>query len=197
MLVCMQWTVSGPRSGLPGMPPWQGGTVRGQLLSTDADRCACMCAIVWYTCARRERVCPRGMAWVSEWGHPPLGWGPAGPTPPGLCLPGRGSPFSAPSRHLHLHVHLARQEPCPLTWLRKPGPREGPRPVQGSEAPQAEGAGHPGSETAVLLHPLQDLLWAASFYSRFFLSYIPFYGVRGALLLFVAVRYGQGQSGRD
>nr|KAF6465052.1 fatty acid desaturase 3 [Rousettus aegyptiacus] len=33
-----------------------------------------------------------------------------------------------------------------------------------------------------------DLLWAASFYSRFFLSYIPFYGVRGALLLFVAVR---------
>lgn len=103
------------------------------------------------------------------------------------------SPFTAPA----LHVHLARQEPCPLTWLRKPGPREGPRPVQGSEAPQAEGAGHPGSETAVLLHPLQDLLWAASFYSRFFLSYIPFYGVRGALLLFVAVRYGQGQSGRD
>ncbi|XP_006169721.1 fatty acid desaturase 3 isoform X4 [Tupaia chinensis] len=33
-----------------------------------------------------------------------------------------------------------------------------------------------------------DLLWAASFYSRFFLSYIPFYGVPGALLLFVAVR---------
>uniref|UniRef100_A0A8D2B3N5 Fatty acid desaturase 3 n=1 Tax=Sciurus vulgaris TaxID=55149 RepID=A0A8D2B3N5_SCIVU len=33
-----------------------------------------------------------------------------------------------------------------------------------------------------------DLLWAASFYSRFFLSYVPFYGVPGALLLFVAVR---------
>uniref|UniRef100_A0A667IV09 Fatty acid desaturase 3 n=2 Tax=Lynx canadensis TaxID=61383 RepID=A0A667IV09_LYNCA len=33
-----------------------------------------------------------------------------------------------------------------------------------------------------------DLLWAASFYSRFFLCYIPFYGVPGALLLFVAVR---------
>ncbi|KAG8505685.1 Fatty acid desaturase 3, partial [Galemys pyrenaicus] len=33
-----------------------------------------------------------------------------------------------------------------------------------------------------------DLLWAASFYLRFFLSYIPFYGVPGALLLFVAVR---------
>ncbi|XP_048644929.1 fatty acid desaturase 3 isoform X2 [Marmota marmota marmota] len=32
-----------------------------------------------------------------------------------------------------------------------------------------------------------DLLWAASFYSRFFLSYVPFYGVPGALLLFVAV----------
>uniref|UniRef100_A0A8C5Y144 Fatty acid desaturase 3 n=1 Tax=Microcebus murinus TaxID=30608 RepID=A0A8C5Y144_MICMU len=33
-----------------------------------------------------------------------------------------------------------------------------------------------------------DLLWAASFYARFFLSYVPFYGVSGALLLFVAVR---------
>uniref|UniRef100_A0A8D0U230 Cytochrome b5 heme-binding domain-containing protein n=1 Tax=Sus scrofa TaxID=9823 RepID=A0A8D0U230_PIG len=33
-----------------------------------------------------------------------------------------------------------------------------------------------------------DLLWAASFYIRFFLSYIPLYGVPGALLLFVAVR---------
>nr|KAF6275407.1 fatty acid desaturase 3 [Myotis myotis] len=34
----------------------------------------------------------------------------------------------------------------------------------------------------------QDLLWAASFYCRFFWSYIPFYSVSGALLLFVAVR---------
>ncbi|XP_027387728.1 fatty acid desaturase 3 isoform X3 [Bos indicus] len=33
-----------------------------------------------------------------------------------------------------------------------------------------------------------DLLWAASFYARFLLSYIPFYGIPGALLLFVAVR---------
>ena len=33
-----------------------------------------------------------------------------------------------------------------------------------------------------------DLLWAASFYSRFFLSYSPFYGATGTLLLFVAVR---------
>eukprot|EP00071_Canis_lupus_P050885 XP_533270.4 LOW QUALITY PROTEIN: fatty acid desaturase 3 [Canis lupus familiaris] len=33
-----------------------------------------------------------------------------------------------------------------------------------------------------------DLLWATSFYSRFFLCYVPFYGVPGALLLFVAVR---------
>lgn len=52
-------------------------------------------------------------------------------------------------------------------------------------------------ETSVLLHPLQDLLWAASFYSRFFLSYIPFYGLTGALLLFVAVRYGQVWNGRE
>ncbi|KAF6103267.1 fatty acid desaturase 3 [Phyllostomus discolor] len=34
----------------------------------------------------------------------------------------------------------------------------------------------------------RDLLWAASFYSRFFLSYLPFYSVSGVLLLFVAVR---------
>ncbi|XP_021107510.1 fatty acid desaturase 3 isoform X2 [Heterocephalus glaber] len=33
-----------------------------------------------------------------------------------------------------------------------------------------------------------DLLWAASFYARFFLAYIPFHGVQGALLLYVAVR---------
>lgn len=43
----------------------------------------------------------------------------------------------------------------------------------------------------IFLPPLQDLLWAASFYARFLLSYIPFYGIPGALLLFVAVRYGQ------
>ncbi|OWK17206.1 hypothetical protein Celaphus_00013395 [Cervus elaphus hippelaphus] len=30
-----------------------------------------------------------------------------------------------------------------------------------------------------------DLLWAASFYARFLLSYIPFYGIPGALLLFM------------
>lgn len=43
------------------------------------------------------------------------------------------------------------------------------------------------------LHSLQDFLWAASFYSRFFLSYLPFYSVSGALLLFVAVRYGSSE----
>lgn len=52
-------------------------------------------------------------------------------------------------------------------------------------------------KTAVPLHPLQDLLWAASFYSRFFLSYVPFYGLTGALLLFVAVRYDQVWNGRE
>nr|ACU65464.1 fatty acid desaturase 3 transcription variant 5 [Papio anubis] len=40
-----------------------------------------------------------------------------------------------------------------------------------------------------------DLLWAASFYARFFLSYLPFYGVPGVLLFFVAVRYGRGWRG--
>lgn len=29
MLVCMQWTVSGPRSGLPGTPPWRGALLGG------------------------------------------------------------------------------------------------------------------------------------------------------------------------
>lgn len=33
-----------------------------------------------------------------------------------------------------------------------------------------------------------DLLWAASFYSRFFLSYAPFYGATGTLFFFVAIR---------
>ncbi|XP_038193342.1 fatty acid desaturase 3 [Arvicola amphibius] len=33
-----------------------------------------------------------------------------------------------------------------------------------------------------------DLLWAASFYCRFFLSYAPFYGATGTLFFFVAVR---------
>lgn len=37
-------------------------------------------------------------------------------------------------------------------------------------------------------HRPQDLLWAASFYARFFLAYVPFYGTRGALLLYVIVR---------
>ncbi|XP_053515251.1 fatty acid desaturase 3 isoform X2 [Artibeus jamaicensis] len=34
----------------------------------------------------------------------------------------------------------------------------------------------------------RDLFWAASFYSRFFLSYLPFYSFSGVLLLYVAVR---------
>lgn len=38
----------------------------------------------------------------------------------------------------------------------------------------------------------RTLLWAASASTpRFLLSYVPFYGIPGALLLFVAVRYGQ------
>lgn len=51
--------------------------------------------------------------------------------------------------------------------------------------------------SVLLSPPLQDLLWAASFYSRFFLCYAPFYGLPGALLLFVAVRYGQTLKGRE
>uniref|UniRef100_A0A8C9K0C2 Fatty acid desaturase 3 n=1 Tax=Panthera tigris altaica TaxID=74533 RepID=A0A8C9K0C2_PANTA len=44
------------------------------------------------------------------------------------------------------------------------------------------------SECPSVLPGVGDLSWAASFYSRFLLCYIPFYGVPGALLLFVAVR---------
>lgn len=54
-----------------------------------------------------------------------------------------------------------------------------------------------GGRSALPLLSSQDLLWAASFYSRFFLSYAPFYGATGTLLLFVAVRYGQIQSDRE
>lgn len=62
------------------------------------------------------------------------------------------------------------------------------------EAHGAEGVDDPGSpssclETSAFLYPpLQDLLWAISFYFRFFLSYIPFYGVSGAVILYVVVR---------
>ncbi|XP_072826184.1 fatty acid desaturase 3 isoform X4 [Vicugna pacos] len=76
-----------------------------------------------------------------------------------------------------------------MRWTAQSGVRTCP-----PEAHQAEGwmtlVPPPGYlESSALLHPpLQDLLWAASFYARFFLSYIPFYGVPGALLLFVAVR---------
>ncbi|XP_001916155.1 fatty acid desaturase 3 [Equus caballus] len=38
-----------------------------------------------------------------------------------------------------------------------------------------------------------DLLWAISFYFRFFLSYIPFYGVSGAVILYVVVRVLESQ----
>lgn len=73
--------------------------------------------------------------------------------------------------------------------VRWPRPLPHPLPLAGLQTSAPEATQH-------CLHPLQDLLWAASFYSRFFLSYVPFYGVPGALLLFVAVRYGQdGGSG--
>lgn len=61
-----------------------------------------------------------------------------------------------------------------MTWVHRPG----------------------GLRISVVLPPLQDLLWAASFYARFFLSYVPFYSLSGVLLLFVAVRCGQVWGGR-
>ncbi|XP_014400032.1 PREDICTED: fatty acid desaturase 3 [Myotis brandtii] len=74
-----------------------------------------------------------------------------------------------PYNHQHLYFFLS-ESPCP--------PEGGARPPR----PPA------GCFSTSVLRPLQDLLWAASFYCRFFWSYIPFYSVSGALLLFVAVR---------
>lgn len=125
-------------------------------------------------------------------GCPPWGWGSTGPPLPGICLPGQGFPQPAPLHGTFTSMvsplRLAGQGSYPLTWLRHPGPeRGGDVPVQDDPAPL------PGclEASALLLPPLQDLLWAASFYARFLFSYIPFYGVPGALFLFVAVRYGQ------
>lgn len=36
---------------------------------------------------------------------------------------------------------------------------------------------------------LQDLAWAMSYYVRFFITYIPFYGILGALLFLNFIRY--------
>lgn len=64
-----------------------------------------------------------------------------------------------------------------------------------SHPPGLQTSGRLETSRYCLCPPLQDLLWAASFYARFFLSYLPFYGVPGVLLFFVAVRYGRGWRG--
>lgn len=36
---------------------------------------------------------------------------------------------------------------------------------------------------------LQDLAWAMSYYARFFITYVPFYGILGAVLFLNFIRY--------
>lgn len=39
------------------------------------------------------------------------------------------------------------------------------------------------------MFPLQDLAWSISYYVRFFYTYIPFYGILGALAFLNFIRY--------
>ena len=124
-----------------------------------------------------------GIHWAHSARHLSPGQGFPQPTPLHSTFPSMVSP-----------VRLAGQGPYPLTWLRRPGAERGGDSRLRHIKPKADDpAPLPGclEASALLLPPLQDLLWAASFYARFLLSYLPFYGVPGALFLFVAVRYGQ------
>lgn len=192
MLVCMQWRVSGPCSGPPGVQPWwQEAGPSGSNPCPRMQTGVCARSSEAHAC-RGEHTCPQGPAWC-----PPWGWGSAGLTPPGIGLPSRGSPLSAPPWHPHFHAQLAGQDPCPFPWLRTPGPRGGrelPRaPRHIKQKAWMTLAAPSGRLKTCVPHSPQDLLWAASFYSRFFLSYLPFYSVSGVLLLFVAVRYGSSE----
>ena len=42
---------------------------------------------------------------------------------------------------------------------------------------------------SLTVFPLQDLAWAISYYVRFFYTYIPFYGILGALIFLNFIRY--------
>lgn len=42
---------------------------------------------------------------------------------------------------------------------------------------------------SLIMFPLQDLAWAISYYVRFFYTYIPFYGILGALVFLNFIRY--------
>lgn len=42
---------------------------------------------------------------------------------------------------------------------------------------------------SLILFTLQDLAWAISYYVRFFYTYIPFYGILGALVFLNFIRY--------
>ncbi|XP_040495142.1 fatty acid desaturase 3 isoform X2 [Ursus maritimus] len=90
-----------------------------------------------------------------------------------------------PYNHQHLYFFLTL---LPLSPLAPPCSR--PTAAHPGELRSGESGLHAGVHAVdgLLSPPPQDLLWAASFYSRFLLCYSPFYGLPGALLLFVAVR---------
>lgn len=164
---------------VPGLQLWwQEGALGTIPVHKCKQACMCACNSVVHVC-RGEPVRAQGMA-GSRGGVSSLGWGSAGQTPPGICLQA-GVPHLSPSMAPSLLCSVVRARTL------------SPHLAQGSEAHPAEGMGGLGSSPTALRplsSTLQDLLWAASFYTRFFLSYIPFYSVSGVLLLFVAVRYG-------
>lgn len=184
MLVCMQWTVSGDSARVSlGSQLWRREVGHdGAALPTDANRCASDAVIHVCACASVH-----GHAGgLSQSGRPPWGWGASG------LSPREGSPHGTFLSRVS-PMRLGRQGPCPFTLLRN-RPGEGQGPGWGSEAQPAGEVDDAGScpgglgASGLLSPPPQDLLWAASFYSRFLLCYSPFYGLPGALLLFVAVR---------
>ena len=149
-----------------------------------------MCA-----CVVARSACAQGVVCVSH--SERRGWGPSGPPLPGICLLGKASFIPHPcTSSMVSPVRLAGRGLVPLPGRETQAQRRGGDvPVRGTSS-QKDGD-DPSSPSwlpcglPLLLPPLQDLLWAASFYARFLLSYVPFYGIPGALLLFVAVRYGQ------
>ncbi|VCW69337.1 unnamed protein product, partial [Gulo gulo] len=43
--------------------------------------------------------------------------------------------------------------------------------------------------TMIARHDWVDLAWALSYYARFFITYIPFYGILGAVIFLNFIRY--------
>ncbi|KAF5926038.1 hypothetical protein HPG69_016074 [Diceros bicornis minor] len=80
-----------------------------------------------------------------------------------------------------------------LQWAVSGGPAQVPRGIQwwwrevGLQGAALSTNANRCARVHVMVWYTCDLLWAASFYFRFFLSYIPFYGVPGAAILYVVL----------